>query len=264
MQNIYKKYSICFLALCIFACKRVVDIDLKNAIPKIVIEGNITDESGPYTVTISKTINYANDNIFPPVVGAVVTVKDNTANTTNVLTETSPGTYKTATIQGVQGHNYTLTVVAEGEQYTVTSTMPAKILLDSVTFLKITAFGNTTINAVPNFQDPVGTPNYFKFQQTINDRKLKQFFAFDDRLSDGRYIARQLFNDSAYFNAGDTLLLEMQCVDKNVFSYFNQLEQIISDGQSSTPANPTSNISNNALGYFSAHTVQRKKVAVKF
>lgn len=251
------------LITCILACKKVITVNLKNAAPQIVIQGNITNEPGPYTVTISKTVNYTNDNIFPPITGAIITIKDITANITDVLTETSAGKYQTNTIQGVQGHSYTLNIIAEGKQYTATSTMPKQTTLDTITFLNISIFGNSTINAVPNFQDPAGTNNYYRFEQTLNKRKLKQLFTFDDRLSDGRYITVQLFNDSAYLKINDTLLLEMQCIDKNIFNYFTQLDQITNNNQPTIPANPTTNINGNALGYFSAHTVQRKKVVVK-
>lgn len=264
MNRLHTHYITAFI-ICMCACKKVITVNLKNAIPQIVIQGNITNETGPYTIKITKTVTYTSDNIFPPVTGAAVSIKDNTINTTDALIETAPGIYSTSILQGVQGHTYTLTVTAEKKTYTASSTMPQQILLDGVSFLKINAFGATIINAVPKFQDPPGIPNYYKFEQTLNKRKLKQFFTFDDRLSDSRYATRQLFNDSAYLNIEDTLLLEMQCIDKNIFNYFDELDRITNpnNSQSSTPTNPTSNINNNALGYFSAHTVQRKKVVVK-
>lgn len=263
MSASYHKIHIFFFIICILSCKKVITVNLKNATPQIVIQGNITNEPGPYTVTISKTSNYANNNIFPPVTGATVTIKDNTANITDALNETTPGKYITNTIQGIQGHSYTLNVTAEGKPYTATSIMPQQISLDTITFLNIAVFGTATINAVPNFQDPAGTRNYYRFEQTLNNRKLKQLFTFEDRLSDGKYITVQLFNDSAYLKINDTLLLEMQCIDKNIFNYFTQLDQITNNNQPTIPANPTTNINNGALGYFSAHTVQRKKAVVK-
>jgi hypothetical protein len=56
----------------------------------------------------------------------------------------------------------------------------------------------------------------------------------------------------------------MNCVDKNVYDYFFTLSGVTGNNgfQTATPANPVSNISNGALGYFSAHTTQRVKVEV--
>jgi hypothetical protein len=35
-------------------CQKVINVDLNEAAPRIVIEGLINDRPGPYTVTISK------------------------------------------------------------------------------------------------------------------------------------------------------------------------------------------------------------------
>ena len=129
----------------------------------------------------------------------------------------------------------------------------------------ISGFGSININTVPNFQDPKGVANYYTFEQFINNRKLKNIFVFDDRLSDGKYITQQLFTDSTYIKVGDTVKLNMNCVDRNVWSYFNVLElTAVNNGVPYlAPTNPTSNISNNALGYFSAQVVQTKTRVVK-
>jgi hypothetical protein len=53
----------------------------------------------------------------------------------------------------------------------------------------------------------------------------------------------------------------MYCIDSAVYNYFFQLFQSGGAGSfntSASPANPTSNISNGAYGYFSAHTVTSK------
>jgi hypothetical protein len=50
----------------------------------------------------------------------------------------------------------------------------------------------------------------------------------------------------------------MYCIDSSVYNYFFQLAQSSGAGAFNTtasPANPTSNISNGAYGYFSAHTI---------
>jgi hypothetical protein len=64
--------------------------------------------------------------------------------------------------------------------------------------------------------------------------------------------------------SGDTLEVKMYCVDKNIYNYFFSLGQITGNNSfnSASPANPNSNLSNGALGYFSAHTVARQKLLV--
>jgi hypothetical protein len=140
--------------------------------------------------------------------------------------------------------------------------MPATVNLDSLTFVSNSGFGRKRISAVANFQDPQGVRNYYQFIEYLNGIRLtKDLFVFDDRLSDGRYIQFTLFNDSTYLQPGDQVAVDLQGLDSAVYNYFFQLFTSGGAGSfntSASPANPTSNISNGAYGYFSAHTVSSR------
>ncbi len=62
-----------------FGCKKVIQIDLNSAAPRIVIEGNITDAPGPYQVWLSTTVNFSASNSYPPISGATVQITDSNA-----------------------------------------------------------------------------------------------------------------------------------------------------------------------------------------
>jgi hypothetical protein len=252
-------------AILFYSCQKTVTLNLNNAPAQIVIQGEVTDTAGPYIVTINQSTNFYANNTFPAVSGAAIKISDD-QGAMDSLTETSPGVYTTHTLQGKPGHTYTLSVFAQNKNYTAISTMPAPVNLDSVTFQHSSGLGNKRISAIPNFQDPPGVKNYYQFIEYINGKQfIKNIFVFDDRLSDGRYISRTLRADSSYLNIGDQLEVKMYCIDQNVYNYFYQLEQSSGSGAFNTtasPANPVSNISNGAYGYFSAHTVRSKKVKV--
>ena len=258
-------YTALLAAFLLYACKKTVTLDLKTAQSQIVIQGDVTDSAGPYTVTINKSVGFYTDNTFPAISGAAVKISDN-LGATDSLTETSPGVYTTHTLQGKPGNTYTLSVFAQNTNYTAVSTMPAHVPLDSVTIQRQSGLRKTQINAVANFQDPAGITNYYQFIQYINGKLYtKSYFIFDDRLSDGKYITRTLRMDSTYINTGDQVEVKMYCIDANVYNYFYQLDQSSGNGAFNTaasPANPNSNISNGAYGYFSAHTTQSKNVRV--
>ena len=57
----------------------------------------------------------------------------------------------------------------------------------------------------------------------------------------------------------------MQCVDVAVYNYFKALPlvNISNSGGDITHVNPVSNISNGALGYFSAHTSEVKSIIIQ-
>src|SRR5450756_1013450 len=120
--------------LCSYACKKVIQVDLTNAAPRIVIEGEVTNRAGPYQVQISKTVDFSAGNTFPPVSGATVQVTDSSTGHTTTFLESSPGIYTTTLFTGVPLHIYNLLVIAEGQEYRATSTMPLPVQLDSITF----------------------------------------------------------------------------------------------------------------------------------
>ena len=256
------KYFLLLGIVTFFACKKVVTLDLSTAPTSIVIEGNVTNQPGPYWVSITNTVGFYANNTFPPVSGAVVKITDSTTGITDSLIETPMGSgfYSTSKLAGFVGHTYQLDVISGGKEYKASSTMPQQVNFDSITLITNTGFGKPLTNPLVNFQDPPGIANYYNFVETIQNIPSKRIFTFDDRLSDGRYITRQLFNDSSYIQHGDTITIEMQCIDKNVYSYLEELSgQDDTNGQPTSPADPTTNLSNGALGYFSAHTSQTKK-----
>jgi len=249
------------------ACKKVINVDLNNAAPQIVIEGEVTNVRGPFAVRITKSVDFSADNVFPPVTNADVYLTDSTNGIVDHLSQANSdsGVYLARGTVGVAGHTYVLNVSVDGKQYTAVSTMPKPVLLDSVTFALNFDFNNKQeINAVVNFQDPVGLGNYYQFTEVVNGRNIPNVFVFEDRLSDGRYIVQPLFNDSSYLHKGDTLDLTMNCVDKNIYNYFFTLANVTGNNnfQTATPANPNTNITGGALGYFSAHTTQKVKIEV--
>ncbi|MEP6951155.1 MAG: DUF4249 domain-containing protein [Ginsengibacter sp.] len=253
-----------FVVVACCSCKKVIHVDLNDAAPQIVIQGEVTDMPGPYKVTITKTVNFSATNNFPTVSGAVVTITDNNA-VNDILAETAPGEYLThATWQGVPGNGYTINVTSAGNTYTATCVMPQPVPLDSITFQQNGRFsGSTTISVVPNFQDPPGIANYYQFAETINDTPLHKIYLMNDRLSNGKYIHQDLFDDSVHIKTGDVVVLDMYSIDTNVYHYLDEMRQVSNDAGSVTPANPTSNFSNGALGFFSAHTVASKSAVAK-
>ena len=179
MQRQIRLYTTIGCLVALFSCTKVINVNINNAESQLVIQGNITNVPGVTTVAISSTINYALDNIFPTVSGAVVKITDSTNGIISTLVETTAGTYQTSSLQGIQGHTYLLNVLVNGSTYKASSTMAIQVNLDSVTFQVNTGFGQTLINPMPNFQDPANINNYYKFVQTINSRITKKIFVFE-------------------------------------------------------------------------------------
>ncbi|HTJ11398.1 MAG TPA: DUF4249 family protein [Dinghuibacter sp.] len=253
------------LAFVLSACQKTVHLNLGTTSPQLVITGAVTDQPGPYTVTMSTSEDFYSNNPYPSVSGAQVIIADTYLRQADTLTETSPGTYQTHTLTGVSGHNYALLVNYNGKSYTAQSTMPAPVELQDISFYSQSFGKNTDIQPIPNFQDPPGIGNDYQFVLYVNGKQLPKTFVFSDRLSDGRFIHETLNTDTSDLKPFDQLRIDMYCIDPNVYNYFYEVTQITDPGQqagNAAPGNPTSNIYGGALGIFSAHTVSSSQTDV--
>jgi len=269
MKNIL---FILFSLFLLHSCEKEIDLDLEDESGNIVIEGNITNESGPYVVRITKSVGFTQPNQYPVIAGAQVSVSDNTGQS-ETLVYMGNGKYQSSVLTGVPGRTYTLKVVAEGKEYTAKSTMPAPVNLEGLVQDSFDFGGQTNYTLLPVFTDPSLLGNRYLFSFTVNSSQNKLFEVFSDNVNNGIPNQRPLFlpndQDDAQYPAvvaGDTIYVEMNCIDSSIFTYYNALLDILygeGSGAGVTPSNPPSNITNGALGYFSAHTVSKKNVVIQ-
>ena len=267
-SSLFAKVIIALCALSLSSCEKVIHFDLNTAEKKYVIEATVTDQPGTAQVLLSQTKNFDDNNQFVGISGAVITVKEEGGLLTT-FTETSPGHYDAPSLVGSSGKSYDLNVSVAGNVFTATSTMPAKVNLDSIYTTDELIFTDTRkiVNVV--FQDPPGRGNNYRFIQYVNNLKEKQLFIQNDDYTDGRLNIPKLYyfaddnSDSTIIHPGDSLRVDMLCIDPNVYEYWYSLARNTNgDNNNVTPANPVSNIQGGALGYFSAHTLQTRRMKV--
>ena len=257
-----KERHILFLILILYglvSCEKVIELNLNSSSPQIVIQGNIFDHPGPYEVKISRSVNFDGSNIFPEVTDAKVSINDNVSQT-EILSQSTAGTYVTSILKGIPGRTYTLSVILGSKTYTASSTMPYPVKVDTI-YLGNSKFGNymqTTID----FNDPPKTENYYRIIQFINEKQLEGFNVTNDNLGQGQRISYSLisFSEDNKLVSGDNVSIWLECIDKSVFEYFRTVSD--ESSISASPTNPKSNISNGALGYFNACSVRKKNLIV--
>ena len=236
-----------------YSCEKVIDLPLKTSPSQIVIQGNVYDQAEPDTIKISRSVKFSESNVYPVVTEAEVMISSNTGES-EILTEIAPGIYITSKLQGIPGSTYTLTIVTGGETYTASSTMPAAVNIDTV-YLKngIDYASNKDVHI--KFQDPANVTNYYRVVEFINNVRLSLFDVDDDKLSDGTTIDHRINVTDTTYKTGDKIDVWLESVDKNAYAYFSTARTV--DRNSSTPANPVSNLNNGALGYFNACSVRK-------
>jgi hypothetical protein len=259
-----------FLIMALFAlvllssCEKVIDLELKDSDIKYVVEGVITNEPGVCKVNITKSKPFYEDNQFATVSRAIVKVKDNGREVS--LVETQPGIYQTAAINGIPGHVYELSVYIDNQNFTATCTMPQPVSLDTL-YLAPGPFNQFKFATV-GYNDPAGEKNNYRFVQYLNGAKDPTIFWENDEFTNGMEslilldtgVDKQ--DDPRNIESGDEVKVEMLCLDEVIYKYWYSLRTGGGDGSvnSAAPANPVTNIKGGALGYFSAHTIDRRTV----
>jgi hypothetical protein len=258
-------YKICLLFACsatLFSCQKVIKLDLNTADPRIVIEAAISDQPGPYSVKLTRTVNFDQSNVFPAVTGATVKLHDD-AGHAETLTETSPGIYQTATITGTPSRTYTLEVTAQSKTYTAVAKMPQPVPIDSLNAQK--GFFRDAKNVHVFFKDPAGVENWYRFIEIINETPITDINITEDILRDGQNIDAMIFTpEEDSLVSGDSVTVLFQSIDPGSYDYFRTLIPLTQGGDpGAAPANPKTNFSNGALGYFSVYAESRKAIIIE-
>ncbi len=248
--------SLILLAVIVSSCTEKIDLPLKDQSGKLVIEGNITDGLNPAVVLVSKTTNYKDTLFFDGQTGAVVLIEHN--GLIDTLPEVYKGVYGSNSLKSVVGTTYNLTVYFEGKIYTATSTAPMSVPIDSA--YTVPSFRGNGVRPVAAFRDPAGITNYYKGELYKNGEYIRTFEVADDRLTDGKDKSVRFSGERDYLS-GDVIRIVLNSLDKGAYQYFYTLS-VNSSAQSAAPANPTSNITGDVLGYFSAHTETEKSFLI--
>jgi len=251
------------------SCEKEISIDLNKNNPKYVIEANLSTDFGESKVEITQTLNFDETIANPTVSGAMVTITDNTQIKTDTLKEVTAGIYSNYDAVGIEGHTYTLNVKIGSETFTSISTTPESIAFDSLLQLNLAGEGGpgrpggsgsgSMIQILPVYKNTTHADKYFQLVVVKNDTLLNGIVARSDLGSTGYSIPIPLFIRAS---KNDIIKVDIQFIDKTVFEYLFGLSKNVNQF-SATPSNPTSNISNGALGFFKAHSSQKKTIIIK-
>lgn len=272
IKNFFAQLAI-ILVLMMTACVEPVDVNdvVDTAEGRVVVEGKITNEAKSHTVRLTRSTAALSNTPPPNIVGATVTITD--GENEFVLTETDPGYYVTdPDVKGESGKLYTLKVVIDGQEYIGSDRMPAPVSFtdgDKLLIFDKYLFGNPREGFT--IEHPLVTYGALVAAKTelqvLSKRprayNRSSFYDFPGIDSEGLVptIADQL-----KFMMGDTLQQSKLTLSEANYKFLRAvlLETKFYGGVlSSVPANVPSNMSNGALGFFSASSVVTRKSLIQ-
>ncbi len=280
MKAIKIIFLVIFPAFMLFSCTERINIELDESYSRLVVDGSITNESSFHSVTLSETSSYYFNQPPLMVSGAGVSISDGL--TTWFLDESNLGVYRTAfAFNGVVGKKYTLkieldTPIGGFRNYTASSLLKATPPIDSLRLIFHPDWSKDGLCEVNAFiQEPEGT-DYYRFLISRNNvmitDTLYEWYVTDDRLLAGGYNSGAtigMLNQgdlSQKIEKRDTVTAEINGITQEYAEFISQAQEELRGSNplfSGPRANVKGNISNGAIGFFSAHSVFRKSAIAR-
>lgn len=261
------------------ACEKTVFLDNEQAETKIVIEGMVTNRENYHYVKVSRSADFYDSGKTPRVTDAIVSVSDDQGNTIQFLHNPndhpdSAGFYlPAAPFAGVIGRVYTLTVVADGQEYKATDQMYRVTSIDSLTYgIDQEEFDDPEdegkfYEVLIYAKEPQETKDYYLFDFYRNDSLLvgsPDEIYFSDDIALGEEING--VQSPIYYAKGDVARVEAFSLSRAGYVFYSDLQSLLNnDGgmYSPPPANCRNNLSNGALGFFRASAVDMMEIIIE-
>lgn len=284
-----------FWGLVLFSgCTEPFDIRTDDAEPKIVIYGVITGYLGMQNIYISSTAPYFSQEPNTPVSGATVSITSSTRRIQSYKEHPNiAGCYSPLESWcAEEGDIYSLTVEVDfdgdgiAERYEATTEVSHTVYLDSIKIAPINIMGHENY-AVNIYGQDSPEEEYYLFRFYINgvrvNSNITDYVISDDIVFNGEYIdgmTIKYFNsiteyekdsdgrrkESVYLSPGDRIDVDISIIPKG---YYNFIIQCMNEKNGENPlfggppSNITSNISNGAIGFFTAYTYSQQSDCVK-
>ncbi len=251
-----------FALLFLTSCEKEIDLDLDDSNQLYVVEGIVHDSLGDNFVLLSKTRPYKDNSSIETISNATVIIKDNFGNTFN-LYEVAAGYYTDSNLLGISGRIYDLKVTTNGKTITASSTMSARVNIDSLSLEEDPEVfwedpNTPQYTARCHFSDPVSIENFYRLKAFLDGEQEDGFLALDDKFIDGNSTYFPIFESTFY--GGDSVTIQLLSIDEVNYRYFTAL---YSSQGGQVPGNPTTNLNgDNVVGYFGAYAKSEKSIVI--
>ena len=280
MKNTLKIILLLFGVVTLFSCEEEIEVDIPGNANSLVVEAYINDRYPELNyVILTRSVDYFSAaGGYVPVKDAQVFVTEGTVNGADtswdvstrkqlveVRTDTVRGFYMDPAqlLLGKQNHVYLLEITSDGKSVRGTTSIPALVSLDSMTYTRERREATITLH----YNEPVAiNNNYFIIYRNGSDSTIRTWgfhtgaFTFSDDFINGEYRRQTLFNK---FNAGDTVNLWMSSIDRLSYNFWESFDDANRNGGPfATPVTVESNITG-GIGCFTGMSTDYKRVVIR-
>jgi hypothetical protein len=262
-------------SLLLFSCEKTVTLDIEESTANLVIEAQVTDLADHNYVKISRTNAFYDTGETPRVENATVTVEDSDGNIFTFSHDAdSAGFYFPETpFAGEIGKSYKLRVLVDGIEYTAQDELVRLVPIEKLEY-RINPDEQNDPEVPGRFYElllsvvePKDTKDYYLFKSYRNDTITYQNET-DIYYSDDELIGEKLdgIPMPVYYSKGDLARVEVFSLSRDAFVFYRDLQKLLNnDGGlfGTPPANPRTNISNGALGFFQVSAVQMGELVIE-
>jgi len=282
-MKIFSLYTISLVLFLSFmmGCEDVIEINVPDEEPRLVVEGSITTLPGPQTVKLTYSTQYFETTTPPPVTDAQVILRDDQGREDQlVMIDSLPGVYYTHT-PGEIGRAYTLDIILpDGRQYRSDSEVLSKV--SDITALNYDIAdqdeepqedGRRRYTLLLSAIEPQDERNFYRWKVFINDKLVGDpedlAFARDD------FVGEFVIDVEIYegrMTPGDRVRVQQLSITESYYDFLAVLfEQTAFIGGlfDPPPAPIRGNIRNvddpndYGLGYFNASDVDVAEIVIE-
>ncbi|MBU2930082.1 DUF4249 domain-containing protein [Winogradskyella psychrotolerans] len=211
---------ISFLLALFTNCEDVIDVELNNAEPRLVIEASINyfknTTGNEQSIKLTLSAPFFDDTI-PPANSATVQISDTNGNIFNFIEIDNTGIYYNNTFIPVLDAEYTLVINYEDEIYTATETLTTVVPIDYVEQNNEGGFSGEDIELKAYYTDPEGINNYYFFEFISDIPVVPTLSVYDDTFTDGNEIFG--FYTEEDLESGDSVTIRNYGVSSQFYDF---------------------------------------------
>jgi hypothetical protein len=273
-MKVLQKIIILCLALFVAGCEKAINVPLKTAEPRLVIDASIdwikNTAGNEQKIVLSTTTGYYSSE-FPSVSGALVTVTNASNTVFNFVETAGTGQYVCQNFLPVIGQAYHLKIVLNGETYTASETFtPVPKIEDHIDQNDKGGEMGDEVEVTFSYKDDANQENFYLNSITQPHSPFPELEVEDDEHTNGNLMQESFSHED--LKPGDQLNIKLYGISKSYYNYMFKL--ILATGNDGNPfaATPSAvrgniinqtNSNNYAFGYFRLAEVDTRSYKIK-